>query len=403
MRRLFFSDTDFARLFRDKLRSHKVQPTSNLWSRIESDLNGTKKVRNRKGGILIVTGTIIIALVSIGYFVETNLKHEAQITNSNVTSDVINAINHSNQSAANKQYPAVTESDRATAISSVTNISKQEPVFIQLEEDIDELLDVSQNMDYRKKPNETLTSIPFRSLRFNTFNNQANHIIETSYRQVVEDNPLLLNNTAPTNACNMRWYVQLGASYGNYRLLTNSFHNNPGTSVKFSPGYITTFQFGYRLSKRIAIQTGISGMRAEVNYESVNKNKRFGSLVKRDNSIQFTYAQCPLSIKYNLTGDCKRTIELQAGYVFSRYISGKSIINTLTYNIEEQDIKKNQHAVTLGIEAGSALTQNLSLRYGISASCNTSMLTSIESERLNDLYRPVPMFIAANIGLQLYK
>jgi hypothetical protein len=144
-------------------------------------------------------------------------------------------------------------------------------------------------------------------------------------------------------------------------------------------------------------------MRAEVNYESVNKNKRFGSLVKRDNSIQFTYAQCPLSIKYNLTGDCKRTIELQAGYVFSRYISGKSIINTLTYNIEEQDIKKNQHAVTLGIEAGSALTQNLSLRYGISASCNTSMLTTIESERLNDLYRPVPMFIAANIGLQLYK
>ena len=118
MRRLFFSDTDFVRLFRDKLRSHKVQPTSNLWSRIESDLNGTKKVRNRKGGILIVTGTIIIALVSIGYFVETNLKHEAQITNSNVTSDVINAINHSNQSAANKQYPAVTESDRATAISS---------------------------------------------------------------------------------------------------------------------------------------------------------------------------------------------------------------------------------------------------------------------------------------------
>ncbi len=410
MRRLFYSDDDFGGMFRDKLNQHQVQPSEGLWSKIDSRLNGTTHSGNKNraiwcsAGLVLVTILLLLTYNMVSPVVEENdalSSIESQTNNSTIP-----IIAHTNTESDNTrtEEQGFVNSESIKASSSLT--LRGSINLLQLEQTLD---DVLLNLKNTIRTDTQLTPLTVQ-LRY--FNQAVNIppidavIAHGLFSNNVTDNEVdqpLLNNSGLEESCSNGTYGQFNFGFGNYWMLTNSFQKNPNMNALFSPAYTISVGGGCIINKSLALEIALSGLQSKINYESVNQNKRMQSTTKIRSDISLSFVQVPVSIKFNITRDCNRSLELQAGYVFSKLVSASTFLGGNEYPFASDEIKQQQHAVLLGVESGAGLSNKLSLRYGLRASCNTSMLATMESERLNDLYRPVPLVVSAHIGLQLHK
>lgn len=397
MRRLFYSDDDFGGLFRDKLTNHKVTPSSAVWDRIETQLNGQKPPK-RNGYVRLLLG-IVCATIGILYLFNQATITQQAITQKNKTS-IKTTFVATEPSASDKQINTI--SSDYFYIPTQTPLSQYSSTYSALQQvnqssDILQVLRQPNALSPLSKKADVFSSITYKSENaavisntsiFNITHNNHNNIIVQSDKD---------------NTCNRGIFAGISVAYGNYWLLTNSFQNNPNVTASFSPVREIRGQLGFKLNKRWAMESGITYQFAQVNYRSINQNKRMQTSTMVDNAIRLQFVQMPLTFRYNLIGDCNRTLELTAGYKFSKYMKAQTILNEAAFDIATDEIKPYQHAISLGLETGFKFSRKMAARYGFDATCNTSMLSTPVSERINDLYRPIPLTLSAHLGIVFNK
>lgn len=398
MRRLFYSDDDFGGLFRDKLEHHKSNPSPVVWNRIEAELQGKKTYRGRKSLWLLI-GLVFITISSLYLYNQSTL-NEYMMAHSHLTSNEKKV--HSQKNVDGSKQDA--ELIYAKELSSTDQPILPTTNFTQVLRDVEQSLDILEQASFDRKP----VSLP----EFDDVPKNENIV----YENIITLEPAPLDSFSITSEsseetnfdlfnenCFKGIYGGLAFLYGNYWLLTNSFQNNPNVTAAFSPLRQWSIQLGQRLNKKWSVESGIQFQQARIHYRSINQNKRMQTSVMVDNRIDFAFVQWPVALRYNITGDCNRSLELKAGYILSKYLKGTTTLSEYSFEFAPDEIKPYQHIVALGLETGVHLFKHVDIRYGIDATCNTAMLSTWNAERINDLYRPIPLTIAGRLGITFHK
>ncbi len=397
MRRLFYSDDDFGGLFREKLNGHQEEPSRGLWDKIDRELSGKKEYPKKihaiwwMGGFVFCTVSVLLFINFILPQHNDPIKHLTSKANTikqveiTVVSDSLNNqearknndTKTQNQIVLSSQYTLKTKIEKAPYTPSV---NKHTMVLSPL----------SLKSPYYLSDESISYALPI---------NSVNEVIEPKKYINEMENRDVKSNTSFSKGILGR--IKIG--YGQYWMLTNTLQKNPNMTASYSPAMTVQAGLGYRINNVWSFETGINLTSANVNYQAtypVSLNMRSSGTVQ--NKISLLFLQAPVLVNYNLTKDSNHTIELQAGYVISKFISGKTITDDYTTIIKEDDIKLYQQALTLGVESGVQFSKLLSVRYGLSTICNTSTLTTKINERLNDLYYPVPFMLQAHVGILLH-
>lgn len=399
MRRLFYSDDDFGGMFRDKLQQHRVTPSNTVWARIETELNGRKSV-GKKRALWLLLG-LIISTVSTLYLYNQSTLNERLAAHSNSISN--------NLKTSALQQPTILHNNFTTP--NITNAQSLNnfPVYssfniLKTLKNIDQVLGQLDHTIVYEKMDSPLPllnphELPLESNEDLLYTEPST---STAFNFIPQSSPPVELISKNEN-CSSGLYAALAYSYGNYWLLTNSFQNNPNVTASFSPMRQISIQVGNKLNKRWSLESGINYLQSQVNYRSLNQNKRMQTSMIVDNRIDLRFVQLPLAVRYNLTGDCNRTLEIKAGYALSKYVKGTTTLGDYAFEFASDEIKPFQHVVTAGLESGIKVSKLIGVRYGFDVTSNTAMLSTKNVERINDLYRPIPLTLSAHLGISINK
>lgn len=399
MRRLYYSDDEFGRAFRDGLQDYKEVPPVGNWRQIKNRLDQKKAWSYRKP-LYSLLG--VLFLVSLGLAIIFTTKENGQYRRTVETPIKIDIDKNQKSPVAPRHYASQGEDmvDRRTkrfVRHTFNNNSVIEPAPFSTSTDI-----VSPTAAFDKSDVAELTNLhPF----FNT----ANRLAE-------QQSPSLSKNKHCTS-----FYLGVAVQPQHNMLFSGSVLADNRVRYLISPSVAFGLNGGYFFNRKWGIESGALLSMENQRFDAAPAKSKLAKTVTvtnvsstsvdmRRNRITMNYYRIPLTLKYRIPWSgkdnlCSESLELLAGVQYGRYRHGyiKNIAQSTYSELTKESVNEDDLQVVTGIERSTALPLNLTVNYGLRFGYSLTQSAASKNERIDRFYRPHHTNAALNLSIRYNK
>ena len=396
MRRLFFSDDEFNKVFSEKLKDFKTPVPNGLWGKINAKLDNQKP--DRKGlsyWWLFPIAIVFVIALTINLSTNYNIKNISQsssllnIQRPILTKDNFNSFDKNSLSNKTSQLQKHKE-----IVTNAIFKNRLDIVLNDLDNVIESLNSLSDYSNTNYFDSETIT--PIAQLENKRTQDFRESNVEVAYNQSIYKSTDLINKTNcvfVSDNCS-KYYFGLSYQAQSTTLLSNTTRKNPNLNNIFtiSSGY--GLVIGMNVRNNLALEFNPFLSSENQAYRSIITSKKSNATVKKsENLVKFNYIRIPISIKYKIPTKgtksvCDESINLIGGLQYGYFKNGHTTFGDIEYDLTKEDVKQNDFQILAGIERSKSINQKLDIHIGLKASYGFTQIAADNSLRINELYKP---------------